>query len=169
MKTLKVRLISDLQKLEDKRDDKIKVFKSDYKLLQQQITALTQQNKETQQHYDVMEQYCCRLSLMTDSVPKENNEKAEDVFKFVKGLTEGVLHLEILKVVIYRTHRTGPNYINKKCRKGLYLLLFTLQQKGNEYIKSIGHTAKFRYADINCQIKIKWADNSEAFLKQSTV
>ena len=46
LKTLKVRLISDLQKLEDKRDDKIKVFKSDYKLLQQQITALTQQKKK---------------------------------------------------------------------------------------------------------------------------
>ena len=31
----------------------------------------------------------------------------------------------------------------------------------NEYIKSIGHTAKFCYADINCRMKIRWGDNSE--------
>ena len=36
---------------------------------------------------------------------------------------------------------------------------------GNEYIKSIGHTAKFCCADINCQMKIKWGDNSEEFFE----
>ena len=42
---------SGLQKLEDKIDNKIKALESDKKLLQQQITALAQQNKETQQRF----------------------------------------------------------------------------------------------------------------------
>ena len=39
-------------KSEDKIDNKIKVLESDKKLLQQQITALALQNKETHQRYD---------------------------------------------------------------------------------------------------------------------
>ena len=38
---------------------------------------------------------------------------------------------------------------------------YDILKAGNEYIKSIGHTAKFCYADINCRMKIKWGDNSE--------
>ena len=38
---------------------------------------------------------------------------------------------------------------------------YDILKTGNEYIKSIGHTAKFCYADINCRMKIKWGDNSE--------
>ena len=37
--------------MEDKIDNKIKVMESDKKLLQQQVSALAQQNKETQQRY----------------------------------------------------------------------------------------------------------------------
>ena len=40
---------------------------------------------------------------------------------------------------------------------------YDILKAGNESIKSIGHTAKFCYADINCRMKIKWADNSEDF------
>ena len=46
---------SDLQKLEDKINNKIKVMESGKKLLQQQITVLAQQNKEVQQRYDELE------------------------------------------------------------------------------------------------------------------
>ena len=73
---------SDLQKLEDEIANKIKALVSDKELLQQHITALAQQNKETQQCYDKMEQYGPRLCLRLDSVRKQNNEKAEDVFKY---------------------------------------------------------------------------------------
>ena len=31
-------------------------------------------------------------------------------------------------------------------------------------MKSIGQTARFCYADVNCQVKIKWVDNPEDFL-----
>ena len=78
-------LVLILQKLEYKIDNKIKTLKSDKKLLQQQITALTQQNKEIQHRYDGLEQYGCRLCLRIDSIPKQDNEKSDDVFKFVKG------------------------------------------------------------------------------------
>ena len=105
-----------MQKLDDKIDNKIKALESDKRLLQQQITALIQQNKETRQRYDELEQYGRRLCLRIDSVPKQNNEKAEDVFKFVKGLIEEVPDLEIPEVVINRAHRIGPDYTNKKCR-----------------------------------------------------
>ena len=78
-------LVLILQKLEYKIDNKIKTLKSDKKLLQQQITALTQENKEIQHRYDGLEQYGCRLCLRIDSIPKQDNEKSDDVFKFVKG------------------------------------------------------------------------------------
>ena len=77
-------LVLILQKLEDKIGNKIKTLKSDKKLLQQQMTALTQQNKEIQHRYDRLEQYGRRLCLRIDSIPKQDNEKPDDVFKFVK-------------------------------------------------------------------------------------
>ena len=49
LENFKSEIESDLQKLEDKIDNEIKALESDKKLLQQQITALAQQNKETQQ------------------------------------------------------------------------------------------------------------------------
>ena len=64
-----------------------------------------------------MEQYNSRLCLRIDSVPKQNNEKAEEDLKFVKGLIEEVPDLEIPEVVIDRAHRIGPDYNDKKVQK----------------------------------------------------
>ena len=55
LENFKSEIRSDLQKLEDRIDNKIKALESDKKLLQQQIAALAQQNKETQQRYDELE------------------------------------------------------------------------------------------------------------------
>ena len=81
-----------------------------------------------------MEQYGRRLCFRIDSVPKQDNEKAEDVFAFVKGLIEEVPDLEIPEVVTDRAHRIGPDLNitttktkQKKCRKCVSLLLSTLQ------------------------------------------
>ena len=128
LENFKGEIKSDLQKLEDKIDNKIKALESDKKLLQQQVTALAQQNKETQQRYDELEQYGRRLCLRIDSVPKQNNEKAEDAFKFVKGLIEEVPDLEIPEVLIDRAHRIGLDYTDKKRRKCVSLSLFDLQR-----------------------------------------
>ena len=117
LEKFKCEIKSDLQKLEDKMDNKIKALESDKKLLQQQVTTMAQQNKETQQRYDELEQYSRRLCCRIDSVPKQDNEKAEDVFKFVKGLIEEVPNLEIPEVVIDRAHRIGPDYTVKKTQK----------------------------------------------------
>ena len=103
-----IEIKSDLQNLEDKIDNKI---------LKQQVTALAQQNKETQQRYDELEHCGCRLCLIIDSVPKQNNEKAEDVFKLVNGLIEKVSDLEIREVVIDRAHRIDPDYTDKRTQK----------------------------------------------------
>ena len=70
LENFKSEIKSDLQKLEDKIDNKIKALESDKKLFQQQVTAPAQQNKETQQRYDELEQYGRRLCLRIDSVPK---------------------------------------------------------------------------------------------------
>ena len=127
LENFKSEIKSDLQKLEDKIDNKIKALESDKKHLQQQVTALAQQNKETKQCYDELEQ-CRRLCLRIDSVPKQNNEKAEDAFKFVKGLIEEVPDLEIPEVLIDRAHRIGLDYTDKKRRKCVSLSLFDLQR-----------------------------------------
>ena len=46
---------------------------------------MAQQSKETQQRYDKLEQDGHRFSIQIDSVPKQNNEKTEDVFKTCKN------------------------------------------------------------------------------------
>ena len=93
-----------LQKLEGKLDNKIKAMESDKKLPQQQITSLTQQNKETQQDYDELEQYYCRLWHRIDCVPKQNNKNVEGIFKFLKSLIEDLPDLEIPEPAIDRAH-----------------------------------------------------------------
>ena len=75
----------DLQKLEDKIGNKIKALESNKKSLQQQITAMAKQSKETQKRYDKLEQDGHRFSIQIDSVPKQNNQKTEDVFKTCKN------------------------------------------------------------------------------------
>ena len=47
-------------------------------------------NKETQQQCDELKKCSRRVCLRADSVPKQNNEKDEDVLKFVKGQIEEV-------------------------------------------------------------------------------
>ena len=103
LENFKSEIKSDLKKLEDKIDNKIKALESDKKLLQQQIRALAQQNKKTHQP-SKLEQYGRRLCLRIGSVPKQNNEKVEDVFKFVKGSIEEVQGLKIPDVIIDRAH-----------------------------------------------------------------
>ena len=76
------------------------------------ITALAQQNKENKQRYDELEQYGRRLCLRIYSLPKQSNEKAENVFKFVKALIEEVPDLEIREVVIDRAH--SSDYTKQK-------------------------------------------------------
>ena len=141
-----------------------------------------------------MEQNGHRLCLRIDSVPKQNNEKAKDGFKFVKGLIEEVPDFEIPEavidielVLIYRQkktqkvckfnivrfkkfrHRTAFYRARRSIGNGAQAWLdltkwrYDILQAGNEYIKSNGHIAKFCYADINCRMKIKRADNFEKF------
>ena len=55
-----------------------------------------------------------RPCLRIDSVPKLNNEIAEDVFKFVKGLTEEVSDLEIPEAEFFRARRTIGNRAQAK-------------------------------------------------------
>ena len=73
------------------------------------ITALAQQNKENKQRYDELEQYGRRLCLRIYSLPKQSNEKAENVFKFV---IEEVPDLEIREVVIDRAR--SSDYTKQK-------------------------------------------------------
>ena len=137
-----------------------------------------------------MEQYGRRLCFRIDSVPKQDNEKAEDVFVFGKGLIEEVPDLEIPEVVTDRAHRIGPdlnitttttkqtNKMQKVCKSiivhftmfrhltafyrvrrstrnraqvriDLIKTRYDILKARNEYIESICHIAKFRYAHVN--------------------
>ena len=67
------------------------------------------------------------------------------------------------RTAFYRARRSIGN--RSQVRLDLTKRWYDTLKAGNEYIKSIGHTAKFCYADINCQMKIKWEDNSEEFFE----
>ena len=100
-------------------------MESGKKLLPQQIATLRKQNRETQQHYDELEQYSRRVCLGADSVPKQNNEKVEDVLKFFKGQIEEVPDFEIPEAVIDR--ELFLIIPTKKRRNCVSLLLFSLR------------------------------------------
>ena len=107
-------------------------MESGKKLLPQQITTLGKQNKETQQHYDELEKYSRRVCLRADSIPKQNNEKAEDVLKFVKDQIEEVPDFEIPEAVIDTEHRTVLDYTNKitqKLCKSIIVLFTTFRHR----------------------------------------
>ena len=99
-------------------------MESGKKLLPQQIATLRKQNKETQQHYE-LEQYSRRVCLGADSAPKQNNEKVEDVLKFLKGQIEEVPDFEIPEAVIDR--ELFLIIPTKKRRNCVSLLLFSLR------------------------------------------
>ena len=67
------------------------------------------------------------------------------------------------RTIFYRARRSIGN--REQVRLDLTKWRYDILKVGNEYIKSIGHTAKFCYVDINCRMKIKWGDNSEEFLE----
>ena len=67
------------------------------------------------------------------------------------------------RTAFYRVRRSIGNRV--QVRLALIKRRYDILKAGNEYIKSIGHTAKFYYADINCQVKIKWGDNAEEFFE----
>ena len=63
----------------------------------------------------------------------------------------------------YRARKSIGN--RAQVRLDLTKRRYDILKAGNEFIKSIGHTAKFCYADINCRMKIKWGDNSVEFFE----
>ena len=107
-------------------------MESGKKLLPQQITTLGKKTKETQQQCDELEKYSRRVCLRADSAPKQNNEKDEDVLKFVKGQIEEVPDFEIPEAVIDREHRTVLDYTNKitqKLCKSIIVLFTTFRHR----------------------------------------
>ena len=65
------------------------------------------------------------------------------------------------RTAFYRARRSIGNRAQVKL--GLTKQQHDILKARNDYIKSIGHTAKFCYADINYQANIKWVDNYEDF------
>ena len=89
LENFKSEIKSDLQKLENKIDNKIKVLESDKKLLQQQITALAQQIGPVAD---------CALGLIV--FLNRIMKIFEDVLKFIEGRIEEIPDLEIPEAVI---------------------------------------------------------------------
>ena len=67
------------------------------------------------------------------------------------------------RTAFYRARKSIGN--RAQVRLGLTKRRYDILEAGNEFIKSIGHTAKFCYADINCRMIIKWGNNSEEFFE----
>ena len=86
-------------------------------------TALAQQNKETQQRCDEMGQYGRRLYQRIDSVPNQNNEKAEGFFEFVKRSHWRNSRPWYGGRCTRQTHRIGSDFTYKKAQK-LHTSLF---------------------------------------------
>ena len=99
------------------------------------------------------------------SVPKENNEKAEDVLKFVKGLIEEVPGLKITKTIIDRTHRIGPDYTDIKMQKVCKSIIV-------RFTSSCHHTAFYRarrFIGNRAQIRLDLTASQLAILQNFVI
>ena len=111
-----------------------------------------------------MEQYGRRYSLRIDSVPRQNNKKSGDVFKFVKGLIEEVPDLEIPEAEIDRAHRIGPDYTDRKIQKvfkSIIVCFTTFRHRAAFYRarRPIGNRAQLRLGLAKRQYDILKTEN----------
>ena len=77
-----------------------------------------------------------------------------------------IVHLTTFRhrAAFYRARRSIEN--RAQVRLDLTKRRYDILKVGNEYNKSIGHTGKFCYANVNYRgMKIKWEFNSEDFIK----
>ena len=138
-----------------------------------------------------MEQYGRRLCLRIDGVPTEKNETSEEVFKKVTEMCkEAKLDIpEVVidrahrigneyennskvkcKSIIVRfttfRHRTCFYRAKKKFKKGVKVKIdltkkrHSLLVEANKYCEK-SRMVKFCYADVNCRLRVKWADERE--------
>ena len=121
--------------------------------------ALAQQIKETQQRCDEMGQYRRRLYQRIDSVPNQNNEKAEGFFEFVKRSHWRNSRPWYAWRCTRQTHRIGSDFTYKKVQKlhksicPFYDPLSSSSILQSSEVKR-NHTAKFCFTNVACQMKI---------------
>lgn len=122
-------------------------------------TPLAQQNKETQQRCDEMGQYGRRLYQRIDSVPNQNNEKAEGFSEFVKRPHWKNSRLWYAWRCTRKTHRIGSDFTYIKAQKlhksicPFYDLPSPSTILQSSEVKR-NHTAKFCFTNVNCRMKI---------------
>ena len=120
-------------------------------------TALAQQNKETQQRCDEMGQYGRRLYQRIDSVPNQNNEKAEGFFEFVKRSHWRNSRPLYAWRCTRQTHRIGSDFTYKKRQKLHKSICPFYDLKSSSSIlqtSEVNHTAKFCFTNVDCRMKI---------------
>ena len=165
-------------------DEQITEISSENCMFQNQILELNQANVKVQNELDELEQYGRHSCIRIDGIPEVSNEISEDVFNNIVDMFMRV-GIEDIEQNIDTAHRIGKSYHHKKSKKKCKSIIVkfssfryrtkknlddgvtahvdltkkrhSLLRKANDLVRSRDEVL-FCYADINCRLKLKWAD-----------
>ena len=106
---LKKEILDDIGSVLAAKDEKIEHLESTVMMLQQHVSVLKDQHRETDTRFDDLEQYGRRLCLRVNGLPTQSNESADDVLGKVRNLIEKV-GVDIPDNTLDRAHRIGKKY-----------------------------------------------------------
>lgn len=159
---------------------RIEILESTVSMLQRHVEVLTKVS-------DANEQYSRRTCIRITGIPPVERETAEDVLEKVKGVFEE-LEVSVPDACIDRAHRIGKKFkkgdaeihpvickfttwrhrtkvYQKRRATSKYTISLDLTKRRLELLKSAREIVKsfdfvdFVFADINCQLKIKFKNN----------
>ena len=149
--------------------------------------ALQKKCSDLELSIDNNEEYSRRTCLRITNIPCEEKETSEEVLKKVKNLINEEADVEIPEETIDRAHRVGPKKnktqaiivkfstfrhrtlfyrARKQLKNGIKLHIdptkkrFNLLFDAQSFIQG-EENVKYVYADINCNLKIRFSDNGE--------
>ena len=163
--------------------------------LKQSNIELQKRCSDLEVFVDNNEQYSRRTCLRITNMPCEENESSEDVLRKVKKLITEEAELDIPEAVIDRAHRIGPRKnkkqtaivkfstfrqrtlfyrARKKLKNGVKLHINLTKQRFNLLLDAQSfvqgkNNIQYVYADINCNLKIRFRDNGEKIFSSMEV
>ena len=156
--------------------------------LRESNVALQEKGRNLENLVECYEQYSRRTCLRITNIPCEKDETSEKVLEKVKKLINEA-GVDIPESNIDRAHRIGPQKDKKqavivkfttfrhrtllfrarrKLKNGVKLHVniskkrFKLLLDAQKYVENVAEV-QFVYADVNCNLKVKFRNNEESF------
>ena len=172
----------------EKLSSTVSLLQKHVNTLRESNVALQEKCNNLEHLVECNEQYSRRTCLRITNIPCEKDETSEKVLEKIKRLVNEA-GVDIPDSNIDRAHRIGPKKEKKqaiivkfttfrhrtllyrarrKLKNGVKLHIdlskkrFKLLLDAQKYVENVGEV-QFVYADINCNLKVKFRNNDESF------